>query len=101
MPQIYIILLKYTILRREKTFSSVYPRRFEPPTPAAVSWSPSSIEKWWVIGAVWKGEVSVFQDPSGASELLLRPAKYLYYVEMPNYATRGAAVMPAVPAAHI
>jgi hypothetical protein len=31
----------------------------------------------------------------------MKPAKYLYHVEMPNSATRGAAVMPApaVPAA--
>ncbi len=37
-----------------------------------------------------------------ASELLLRPAKYLYHVELPNSATRGATVMPAVcPAAQI
>jgi hypothetical protein len=62
----------------------------------------SRIEKWWVIGGVWKGGGSVFQDPSEASELLLRPAKYIYHVELPNSATRGAAVMPAVcPAAQI
>ncbi len=40
--------------------------------------------------------------PFEANELLLRPAKYLYHVELPNSATRGAAVMPAVcPAAQI
>ncbi len=35
--------------------------------------------------------------PSEASRLLLRLAKYLYHVEMPNSAARGAAVMPPVP----
>ncbi len=54
------------------------------------------------IGAIGRrgggeGGESVFQVPSEASDLLLRTAEYLYHVELPNFAARGTAVMPAVP----
>ena len=35
--------------------------------------------------------------PSEASVFLLRTAEYLYHFKLPNFATRGTSVMPAVP----
>jgi hypothetical protein len=48
-----------------------------------------------MVSSHWSNIAPECRDLARCYPMRMKPAKYLYHVEMPNSATRGAAVMPA------